>query len=202
MKALMLLISCFSSVILIHSLGCTIDNSYYTIQGYTAPGPDEVHLGPNGVEIPIGRMLLIRYGSVCCALRFTRVWTEKDGKEKFSEYEVYYQGDGSGEFMKNVKFRDGKSSFLRPRGVGRLIWQPGNPEVECGSLKLAWDYKTFVAFFESGQPAGEYGIELAPTPWKDIKEVYVSDPRIKWYKYDDKREMVNIPIDRLWEEKR
>jgi hypothetical protein len=45
----------------------------------------------------------------------------------------------------------------------------------------------------------DYGIELAPTPWTDIKELNIKDPRIKWYKYDEKRERVFIPIDKLWE---
>jgi hypothetical protein len=31
--------------------------------------------------------------------------------------------------------------------------------------------------------------------------VNVFDPRVKWYRYDEKRERIFIHIDRLWENK-
>jgi len=170
--------------------------------GYVLPGPNEVHLAFSGVEVPLGRMLLIRKHSEYCALKFTRCWTDKGEKEKYAAYEVYYQSDGTGDFFnKNVKFFEGKAFCLPWRGpFYPLKWQPGKPEVKCGSLNLLWEYKGFVCFFERSDEPGEYGIELAPTPWTDIKEVDIKDPRIKWYRYDAKRKNVNIPIDKLWEE--
>lgn len=170
---------------------------------YVLPGPDEVQLAFSGVEIPLGRMLLVRKDAEYCAVKFTRFWTEKGAKEQYATYEVYYQKDGSGNFLnKNVKFSQGKASTLPPRGpFYPLKWQPGKPEVKCGSLKLLWGYKGFVCFFERGNSPGEHGIELAPTPWTSVKEVNVFDPRVKWYRYDEKRERGSIPVDKLWEDK-
>ena len=42
-------------------------------------------------------------------------------------------------------------------------------------------------------------VRLAPTPWKEIGQVNLSDPRIKWYAYDEKREWRVIPIDKIWD---
>jgi len=58
-----------------------------------------------------------------------------------------------------------------------------------------------VTFIPLGKSSNirDYGFELAPTPWTDIKDVNIKDPRIKWYKYDEKRERFFIPIDKLWE---
>ncbi len=173
-------------------------------KGYVKPLPDEVHIGKLGIGMPVGRFLLVRKDNLYCAIRFNKYWTEKDGKEKYSLYEVYCQRDGSGDFLnKNVEFKERKASFLPPRGIFYpLIWQTGTPEVICGSMKLVWDSMcdvNHVCFFElSDHPAGEYGIKLAPTPWADIKEVNVHDVRIRWYKYDVSREEVNIPVDKIW----
>jgi hypothetical protein len=56
-----------------------------------------------------------------------------------------------------------------------------------------------IYFFSLSQKDGDYGIELAPTKWTDISQVNVFDPRLKWYRYDEKRKDTFIPIDQLWE---
>ena len=172
-----------------------------TIYGYTPPDANDVRIAFSGVHMPQGRILLIHKDKEYCALKFIQCWVEKEGKERFATYEVYHQGDGTGDFSnKNVKVTQGKASLLRPRGpFYPLLWQPGNPEVECGSLKLAWDYSGFVCFFGRYQSPGEYGIKLAPTPWTDISQVNVLDPRLKWYGYDRQRKSIDIPIDKLFE---
>ena len=58
------------------------------ITGFVPPGPDEVNFGPMGIEMPLGRMLLIRKDSKYYAVKFTKLWTEKDGKEQYATYEV------------------------------------------------------------------------------------------------------------------
>jgi len=40
---------------------------------------------------------------------------------------------------------------------------------------------------------------MAPTPWPQIKEVKLSDPRIRWFGYDEKRKWKVIPIDNIWD---
>jgi hypothetical protein len=187
---------------------------------------DEVVIDSGGIEIPLGYILLIRKDDHCCALKFKRNWTEvdeerkgkfesyvargimdaesaKDAYEKrYSAYVVYYQGDGSADFSRNnVVKQEHVSSWLPLKGPFRpFIYQPGDAHVICGSFKLVWVYKTGVSFIPTGKGLGDYGIALAPTPWTDISEVNVRDPRIKWYRYDEQRKRINIPIDKLWED--
>jgi hypothetical protein len=198
------------------------------ILAYTPPRKaetSEVGIYSSGIEIPLNRILLIRKDAECCALKFIKAWTELDKEElkkytnymnqsanmsdhyrnistkKYAIYESYYQGDGTGNFTaNNVKVMQKTASWLPLRGPFRpFIYQPGNARVECGSIKLVWQYITSVSFIPSGKYMGDYGFQLAPTPWTDIKEVNVKDPRIKWYRYDEKRERIFIPIDKLWE---
>lgn len=59
---------------------------------------------------------------------------------------------------------------------------------------------TLVVYYNKhDQPQGDYGIELAPTKWTDISQVDVFDPRLIWYRYDENRKDLNIPVDKLWE---
>lgn len=167
------------------------------------PGTNEVHIAPNGISVPLGRILLVRKGMEYGALIITEAWIENREEDKYARYESYYQGDKTGDFSnKNVQVRKGKLS--RPKG----IWVGGGhwfsfrlrPEIRCGRIKLLWFYKTFVCFFGYGQAQGDYGIELAPTKWTDISEVNVFDPRLKWYRYDEERPRTRILIDQLWED--
>ncbi len=188
------------------------------------PGMDEVVIDRGGIEIPLGRMLLIRKDAHYCVLKFQNNWTEIDEEQKrkfepyvargiidaesakdayerkYSAYVVYYREDGSTDFSKNnVVKREHVASWLPLKGPFRpFIYQPGDAYVICGSFKLVWIYKAGVSFIPTGKGLGDYGIELAPTPWTDIKEVNVFDPRIKWYRYNENRKRVNIPIDKLW----
>ncbi|HAR49063.1 hypothetical protein ER57_06780 [Smithella sp. SCADC] len=160
-----------------------------------------------------------------CAVKFTRCWTEVDEErlkifakdiakgdafsdsykdistKKFALYETYYQDDGTGDFTNNnVQVIKGKASWLPLEGRSRFtLTQPGDPSIKFGPYDLGWIYKTYVCLAPSHRLPGEFGFELAPTPWTDIKDVNIKDPRIKWYRDDEKRERVFIPIDKLWE---
>jgi hypothetical protein len=65
---------------------------------------------------------------------------------------------------------------------------------------LVWEFKRRVCFFPPDKGKGEFGFELAPTPWTEMSQVNVFDLRLKWYKYDENRKRIFIPIDRLWED--
>jgi len=176
------------------------------------PGPNDVHIGPNSVAVPLGKILLVRKGADYCVIKFTKFWTENkseistlfvaSGSDEYAMYESYYQGDKTGDFSKkNVQFKKAKLSSPKPRGIGRLAFSFGDREIKCGNIKLEWFSSSSLFFYGEGQKEGDYGIELAPTKWTDISEVNVFDPRIKWYRYDDNRERVNIHVDRLWEDR-
>lgn len=184
------------------------------------PKDNEVGIYYSGVAVPLNRIILIRKNAEYCAIKFIKVWTEFDEEryktythhvdveldkyystKKYADYEGYYQGDGSGSFTKtNVKITRETASWLPLKGPFRpFIYQPGRARVECGPYRLGWQYKTFVSSIPKGKYLEEHGFELAPTTWKDIKEINVFDPRVKWYRYDEKREKLFIPIDKLWE---
>jgi hypothetical protein len=172
------------------------------------PGHDEVQIAEVGIIMPLGRMLLVKKGSEYCAIKFTKAWSENtsevgsifvaSGSDEYAIYESYYQGDKTGDFSKNnVKFKEDKLSFPKPRGIGRLAFSFGNREINCGSIKLFWSGGGSVHFYGEGQDQGDYGIELAPTNWSSISEVDVSDSRLRWYRFDDKRKRKNIKLNEL-----
>jgi hypothetical protein len=169
---------------------------------YHLPGPTEVHIGPNAIHMPLGRILLVRRGSEHCAVKFNAVWTGVIIKGNlYAAYESAYQADGTGDFTKsNVQHWKGKLRWTIGISVGgghrlRLF---ARPDVECGPIKLFWSYKTWVSFSGSEQGQGDFGIELAPTKWTDFSEINVFDRRLKWYRYDENREDKIIEIDQLW----
>ena len=164
---------------------------------------EQVHIAPNAVAMPLGRIVLIRRGSEYCAVKFTEKWTQKFESARFTNYESYYQGDGTGDFStKNVQFTkdtlvDRTSYFGRlwPLPFGHRNWY-----IKFGAVKLLWStgsYGDWVYFSESSSRGG---VELAPTKWTDISEVNVFDSSLRWYMYDERRKDLSIPIDELWKD--
>jgi len=166
------------------------------------PGPNEVHIGKTAIMMPLGKILLVRRNSEYCAVIFTDFWVGKTEEDLYAKYESYYQGDKSGDLSRqNVKYKNRKLSFPKPRGIGRLAFSFGNKEIQCGTIRLLWSGQGAVHFYREGKAQGDYGIELAPTKWTDISQVNVFDQRLKWYRYDENRKRVNIPVDQLWEDR-
>jgi len=208
MKRLVVILSCLIVPLLI-GLGEALAIYYGDIG---SPGPNEVHIAEVGIVMPLEKILLVRRDSDYCVIKFTKFWAENttevgsvfvaSGSDEYAIYESHYHGDKTGDFTKKtVQFKEEKLSFPKPRGIGRLAFSFGNKEIKCGTIKLFWSGKGSVHFYKEGQAQGDYGIELAPTKWTDISQVNVFDPRLKWYRYDEKRERVNIPVNELWEDK-
>lgn len=168
------------------------------------PGPNEVLIGPNGVIMPLGKILLIRKNSDLGAIKFTKFWRGKTEDDLYAAYEAYYQDDKTGDFInKNVKFS--QEELHSPKPIFSLFGHPFafgiKEEIKCGPIRLWWTGKGAVYFFARDQRQGDYGIEFAPTKWTDISQVNVFDKRLKWYRYDESRKRVNIPVDHLWKDK-
>jgi len=207
MKRLLIIVS---FLIASMQIGCIeVIAFYYGDAG--SPQPDEVHIGKVGIVMPVGKILIVRRASDYCAIRLNGFWSENtsevgsifvaSGSDEYAIYESYHQEDNTGDFSKkNVHYKKEELSFPKPRGIGRLAFSFGNKEINCGTITLFWSGKGAVHFYKEGQKQGDYGIELAPTMWADISEVNVFDARIKWYRYDEKRQRVNIPIDQLWKD--
>jgi hypothetical protein len=159
-------------------------------------------IGPNAVQIPLGKLLLVRKDNNYAAVKLIESRAAKRGAEEFARYKCFYQGDGSADFSKpNVQVSEGELSQSKPFGIGRFAFDFGNKDIRCGPIRLGWSGKGWVYFYSTKQEQGDYGVQLAPTNWNDISELNVFDPRLKWYKYDPKRTTVNIPLDQLWEGK-
>jgi hypothetical protein len=169
---------------------------------------NDVRLVPNAIGMPVGRILLMRAkDNGYCAIKFLQNWTGRTEYEQHAEYESYYQGDQTGNLRsETVQYRKEEVYYTKPGFAifGHPIRIGAKRDIRCGPIELWWSagpLLTFVYFNRHDQKQGDfYGIELAPTPWTDISQVNVSDPRVKWYRYDDGRRSENIPIDKLWPE--
>ena len=172
--------------------------------GLAVSNQGDVQLAPNAIGMPVGRILLIRKDNNYCAVKFTQNWTGKTDYDQHAEYESYYQGDKTGNLIsKNVKYRKEEVYYTKPSFsiFGHPVRIGAKRDIRCGPVELWWSaghHLTFVYYNRHDQNQRDYGIELAPTPWTTISEVNVFDPRIKWYRYDEKRKDLTIPIDKLW----
>jgi len=150
--------------------------------------------------MPIGKYLLIRKGSDYCIIKFTKFWIGDTENDQFAEYESYYQDDKTGYFSnKNVQYR--KDKLDRHKPTWSIFGHPmttGNRNTRCGPIELFWSGRGSVYFHKLGQHQKDYGIEMAPTPWKHIAQIDVFNPHIKWYRYNESRDCSNILIDKIW----
>ena len=165
---------------------------------------NQVDIGPNGISMPLKKILLVRKGKNYCAVKFTEFSTGENKEDRYASYESYCCDDKTGAFaLGNVKTRKEELYFPKARWsiFGHPIAFGTKDEIHCGFVKLWWSGKGSVYFFEKNQPQGDYGIELAPTKWTDISQVNVFDQRLKWYKYDEGRKRENIPVNYLWKDK-
>jgi hypothetical protein len=172
-------------------------------QDVGSPGPNII-IRPHAIIMPLGKILLIRRDSDYGSIKFTKFWTGKTEDDLYATYESYYPGDKTGDFTnKNAKFS--KEELHSPKPSFSLFGHPfafgAKKEIRCGPIKLWWTGRGTVYFFERYQREGDYGIEFAPTKWTDISQVNLSDPRLKWYRYDANRKDIKIPVDQLWEDR-
>ena len=165
------------------------------------------------IYMPKGKIMLVRLDEDICALKFIDFWSEKPGKftsfwtkkgeeDDYALYEIHYIGDNGEDYLcASEKYKQDKLYRPTPRGIGRLEFSFGNRRIKCRCITLKWFGKGSVAFYNPPRyPEADYGIEFAPTIWEDISQVNLSEPHIKWYTYERKRQKQIIPIDQLWEE--
>lgn len=201
LKTIALLLVCTAIVLLWSLASCTIGAPLETYYYTPTPGPDEVKIHAHYVQVPVGRILLIRKGPESCAIKFIKYWTGKNKDDHFGQYERYYQGDGSGDFTKpDVKFETDDVADPRVRGNAAFPFQFGKKDLRCGSIQVRYMGDGHVTFITPGQryDIDDARIELAPTPWTTLAEVNINDPRIKWYRIDPHRKSIIILIDRIW----
>lgn len=175
-------------------------------KGYTHAIVDPVAVGA-----PIGHFLLVRKEEAVCAIRFTEyrrggdakppTWYRTGDETSYGKYDWYYRADNTGGFTEsNVQSGHDEASYGEWVGLGMLRWNTGRPVVKCGPLRLDWAFMRAIQLRKRDweRVVPDYTLEAAPTKWKDIAEVNPQDPKLIWYRYDEKRsETFFIPIDEL-----
>jgi hypothetical protein len=198
MKACLKYLCCVITVVLVMS-GVIVMASGDKVETNQLSG--EVVLAANCIKMPLGKILLARKDSSYCGVKLTKVWVEAED-DRYAEYESYFEGVENGEFVaERLKPRRGRLSFPKPRGLGRLAFSFGNRDIPCGTFKLAWYGDRWIYFSGTGQEQGDHGVELAPTGWTDTSQIDILDPRVKWYRYDEKRTDTVINLGEVWKGK-
>lgn len=162
-------------------------------------------IAPTAAASPIGYLILIRRDRGVCATRFTKFHRGNDAQtpsvfssgeqSQYAEYEWHYLKDQSKDFSgSEIQSGHGVASYTAPYGIGRFtIGGYGARYIQCGPYRVSWYYPTTLGF-----KSGSTVYELAPTKWKELSEIDIRDPRIKWYGYDENRPDINVPVDQLW----
>ncbi len=104
------------------------------------PGPEEVFIGRFGVTMPLGRILLARKGQEYCAFMFTNTWLGETRADRYTSYEFYHQGDGSGNFRKD-NVRSEEDELFSPQiqmWMGLYYSKRERKTIQCGRMKLHW----------------------------------------------------------------
>ncbi len=73
----------------------------------------------------------------------------------------------------------------------------GSSAINCAGHRLDWEFPSWTGFVEVGSSRGGRKIEIAPTAWTDPSQIDLSDPHLKWYRYDEARDMTPIPLTEL-----
>ena len=137
----------------------------------------------------------------------------------YIKYECYYIVDANAKdfLSKNAYYKKKKINFRSMLVIGRCIMPlalGGN--IECKNIILGTTADRRIGFNGSGLKIDKR-ILVAPTKWKDIKDVRLDDPHIKWYRYveDDSQNcpeyekykkkhprynyyIYEVPVEELW----
>jgi hypothetical protein len=170
---------------------------------------DKYILLANGIYSALGRFLLIRQQDGLCAIKFTGAKRGNDaseptafrgGEETFlSEYEWFFSPNYHGKWVAS-ELKSGRSVVNSGSswGIGRLAFGGGNSHIECGPMRFYWIAPTQLLFGDMQHTIGTQNYEMAPTKWISIDEVRPEAPFLKWFRYDEKRDRIDLRIDELW----
>jgi hypothetical protein len=160
-----------------------------------APPQPEFAMGPRYVFMPEKFFLLVRKGREIGALRFTRIEQDADGNGK-SEYESFFQGDGSGSFLNSaVVKRIGEIDIKPMRGIHAFAWQPGQNKLEVGKWWFGC-YSPNLVNMSLNFSEDDQGFEFAPTSAQSIAEINTTDKRLRWFRYLP-NSSVDMPVSGL-----
>jgi hypothetical protein len=161
---------------------------------------DGVGIASFCIVMPVGRVLLISRDNFMGAVKFLQNEERPDGT--YSKYEYFeYEKDGF------KRLREEEVSLKKPSGRKGIFFHQSPYKLAGPPLKLR-DFSLFAeaggrehstVYFWSAPNKPDLKVRMAPTIWKDISEVNLTDPRIRWLAYDDKESWKVIPIDQIWD---
>ncbi len=199
MKLIKLARHFFLLTVFLPSIVCSTNSHKKQIQN-RPPLSKEVVFASNTIRIPIGYFLLARQHSERCAVKLLDYWTGESSSEQFAVYDSYFSKDSVSSITPtSANYFRGELSFPKLVGIGRLSFNFGDQDIQCGNLRLSWSGSSWIYFYDDETERGDNSMELAPTPWTDISEVNFNDPRLQWYRYDLNREESYVNIDHLWD---
>ncbi len=166
--------------------------------------PNDVSIDGQAVVMPVGRVLLIERNDFRGAIKFVHNEIKEDGV--YSKYELYERGEKGdfrkikeGELFRKITkknlWHNIRSLFFHDIGskAGRLTLK------SFVLMADAWDELHSTVYFWDGDARPDVKVRFAPTPYKEIGEVKLSYPLIRWFSYDEKRERRVVPIDKIWD---
>ena len=151
-------------------------------------------MGPWAISMPTGALLVIRKNGKVGALRLTAVVQGDAIGLGTATYESYFQGDGSANFQRpNVTKLRGEIELKPLKGVGRFSFQTGKNKIRVGSWSFGAAAPNLMNMWPFRGDSKDYGFEFAPTSARDISELNLSDPRLRWFKFDSSGGIV-LPV--------
>ncbi len=166
---------------------------------------DGVGIASECVVMPVGRVLLISRDDFIGAVKFFPNEERPDGT--YSKYECFEYERLQFRMLREgeVSFRKSSSGFwAKMKGFLSFHENPfkmAGPPLKFNNFSLfavAGGGEHSTVYFWSAPNVPDLKVRMAPTPWREIEEIDLSDPRIKWFGYDDKESWNVIAIDKLW----
>ena len=159
---------------------------------------------------PLEKFLLIRKDKDLCAVRFTGAWRGNDKKDGTvwnsgeESFRVTYEWVGAimepdGRWKMDLG-NNGKGQATRGPivGVGRFGFATGDSYVDCAKFRMGWPGSTGVGFEPDQSKFQEHGYELALTKWSDAAEIDPNAAYLKWFRFENNRKLIKIPIEKFW----
>jgi hypothetical protein len=141
-------------------------------------------VGPHTMFVPEGYFVLVRRGAKTGAFRITRVIAKENPMYGTSHYDSYFQGDGSGLLSApNVVLRHGDIDIRPLKGFHPFAWQPGQDHLRVGR----WTFNCLanqLVNMSLGFSDEDTGFEFAPTSARDLAELDVRKPSLRWFRFD------------------
>ncbi len=152
----------------------------------TMPNGKDVLVREHALNMPVGRILLAHRGKGYCALQFTASTWSAD--ESSATYAAHYIPDAATRFA-DVKPEKNAVHQKEPLPIiGRFAMSRTEDGIFCGKITLRGNggpNGTAWVYFDE-----EKTLQLAPTKWRDIRDVNLSDPALKWFRYGDVTEQL------------